>query len=316
VTDSKRGNYRIAILTDLDKRSFMGNAAKPQFQAYLQLGNFELTEGGQAKVTWADTHMTYITGHNEEGRGMELSELTYYNKRLYAGDDRTGLVYELSRAGVAIPRYTLMEGDGNTNKGFKVEWSTVKGDKLYVGSFGKEYTNPDGSVKNRNNLWVKVIDTQGRISHEDWTSRFEKLRTAVGTPYPGYMIHEAVEWSQHHKKWFILPRRVSTEAYDEIKDESMGSNTVLIVSEDFSDVVVRKIGKVTPTRGFSTFKFVPGTNDEVIVAIKSEENSAANSQSSFITAFDLSGKVLLQETEIQGGYKFEGIEFVDDWLAQ
>ncbi len=39
----------------------------------------------------------YVTGHNEEGRGMELSELTYFNHRLYAGDDRTGIVYELTQ---------------------------------------------------------------------------------------------------------------------------------------------------------------------------------------------------------------------------
>lgn len=72
-----------------------------------------------------------------------------------------------------------MEGDGNTDKGQKTEWATVKDGKMYVGSFGKEYTNPDGSIKNTNNMWVSIIDKYGAVSHEDWTARFNKVREAA-----------------------------------------------------------------------------------------------------------------------------------------
>lgn len=49
---------------------------------------------------------------------------------------------------------------------------------------------------------------------EDWISRFVKLRRAVGISFPGYMIHEAVHWSDVHKKWFFLPRYASKEPYN------------------------------------------------------------------------------------------------------
>lgn len=36
---------------------------------------------------------------NENGRGMELSELLWFNNKLYAMDDRTGTVFELVKNG-------------------------------------------------------------------------------------------------------------------------------------------------------------------------------------------------------------------------
>lgn len=53
-------------------------------------------------------------------------------------------------------------GDGNTDKGFKSEWATVKDGKLVVGSFGKEFTDSKGHIVNTNNNWVKVISNSGR----------------------------------------------------------------------------------------------------------------------------------------------------------
>jgi hypothetical protein len=78
-------------------------------------------------------------------------------------------VYELIERNdkvLAIPRHILMDGNGNETKGkrkkrrsmnttfelttthsvagFKCEWSTTKDDKLYIGSFGKEWTTDKG----------------------------------------------------------------------------------------------------------------------------------------------------------------------------
>ena len=78
---------------------------------------------------------------------MELSDLVKYNGMLLTCDDRTGIVYEILEDGgkyEAVARYILTDGDGDTTKGFKCEWGTVKDDKLYIGSFGKEYTNNKG----------------------------------------------------------------------------------------------------------------------------------------------------------------------------
>ncbi len=92
---------------------------------------------------------------------------------------------------------------------------------------------------------------------------------------------------------------------------------MIIASEDFSEIKVKKITPLTPTRGFSSFKFVPGTSDSIVVALKSEEKEADHTQTAHITVFNLdSGEILLPETEIAGGFKYEGLEFVDGWLQQ
>lgn len=104
----------------------------------------------------------------------------------------------------------------------------------------------------------------------NWIDKYEAIRKALGVPYPGYVIHEAMEWSDYHKKWIILPRRVSAESYDDEKDVYRGSNIYLIANEDFSQIQVHRIGVITATRGFSTFKLLPDRPNE-IVAIKSEE---------------------------------------------
>ena len=123
----------------------------------------------------------------------------------------------------------------------------------------------------------------------------------------GYIIHESGVWSQVHQKWFFLPRRASTEKYDETSDERRGTNLMFISDESFQNIVVRTIGTVNPTHGFSSFKFVPGTDDSIIVALKSEEDNGKIA--SFILAFDIHGSVLMPERKI-GEVKYEGIEFI------
>jgi soluble calcium-activated nucleotidase 1 len=72
---------------------------------------------------------------------------------------------------------------------------------------------------------------------------------------------------------------------------------------------------VTPQRGFSSAKFLPGSHDTVIVALKSVEDAAAGTQTSFLTIFgEVPGsggaewRVLLDEVELPLAKKFEGIE--------
>jgi soluble calcium-activated nucleotidase 1 len=50
-----------------------------------------------------------------------------------------------------------------------------------------------------------------------------------------------------------------------------------------------------PTRGFSSLKFIPGKNNEII-ALKSEE--IGDKMVSFILIFDINGKIILPETKI------------------
>lgn len=78
----------------------------------------------------------------------------------------------------ALVRYILPEGDGNLDKGMKLEWATEKDGSLVVGSFGKEYTDNDGRIVNTNNNWIITIDPQGVISRQDWTKQYKLVQTA------------------------------------------------------------------------------------------------------------------------------------------
>lgn len=123
----------------------------------------------------------------------------------------------------------------------------------------------------------------------------------------GYIIHESGVWSEVHRRWFFLPRRASKERYEERADERRGTNLLFVSDENFQDILVKTVGSINPTHGFSSFKFVPGTADTVIVALKSEEDNGKIA--SFILAFDIHGSILMPEQKI-GEVKYEGIEFV------
>lgn len=83
---------------------------------------------------------------------------------------------------------------------------TVKEEQLYVGGLGKEWTTPQGEFVNTHPMYVKVVERDGSVLHVDWTENYKRLRAAVGIEYPGYMIHESVQWSAVKRQWFFLPR--------------------------------------------------------------------------------------------------------------
>lgn len=242
----------------------------------------------------------------EGGRGMELSELVKFQNELLSVDDRTGVVYSIESNSV-VPRYILVDGNGHSKKGFKGEWMTVKDHYLYVGGFGKPWTTPSGQILNYDPMWVKRISPEGVIDHIYWKRNYEALMRAAGVDYPGYLYYEAVCWSHYHEKWFFLPRRLSKEQYDDKKDEVMGSNVMFVVDEMFKSIQVKTVGPLNPTHGFSSFKFLPYSKDEIIVALKSEEVDGG--VKTYITMFTIHGTVLMPE-QLIGDRKFEGIEFL------
>lgn len=123
----------------------------------------------------------------------------------------------------------------------------------------------------------------------------------------GYLIHESAAWSERLQRWFFLPRRASHERYEETADERRATNLLLTCPADFSHISVRQVGPLNPTHGFSSFKFVPDTDDQIILALKSEED--AGQIATYIIAFTLDGRVLMPETKM-GDVKFEGLEFI------
>jgi len=315
---------RFAAVTDLDQLSRI-KGDKLQFRSVFSLGNLHRNAQGRYDMAFEEQARTLITNHNEAGRGAEFSELTIYNNRLLTFDDRTGDVFEiLNKNGgtdsYCVPRFVITEGTGETDKGMKWEWSTVKDGELYIGSMGKEYTRQDGSIVNRHNLWIAILNNRGELRRIDWTKQYNVVRKALNALSPGYLIIEAVNWSDSLKKWVFLPRRISSEAYDEVKDEKMGGNKVVLVSEDFSEVevVTIKMESLDPLKGFSSFAFVPGTNDKHALAIRSVEEDCVGGddsvckQRSYFLVFDVkTGEVLSDELKYPENLKFEGVEFVN-----
>jgi soluble calcium-activated nucleotidase 1 len=335
--DALRSNgseFLFAAVADLDELSRLDpkKQEKPEFYSWLLPGSLRKlsstgTTGGNRLYEIDlkyDARRKIVTKHNEAGRGAEFSELTLFENRLVTFDDRTGKVFEVLNSAdgaesFVVPRFVVSEGDGDTDKGMKWEWSTVKDGELYMGSMGKEYTLPDGTVKNRNNLWIAVINSLGQIRRVDWTQQYSFVRHALKCDFPGYLIIEACRWSSEMKKWVFLPRRISREAYDEVKDEQKGGRELVLVDEgfSFSTVVKLNLDSQDPLKGFSTFAFVPNSGDRHALAIRSVEDNCVNftpqcEQRSYFVVIDVTtGEQLSDEVKYPGTVKYEGVEFVN-----
>jgi hypothetical protein len=84
------------------------------------------------------------------------------------------------------------------------------------------------------------------------------LRRATGTEFPGYLTHEAVVFNHYTRQWVFLPRKASKQPYTDATDEHCGTNLLLLVSEEFSNVTVLTVGPLEPEWGFSSIALVPG----------------------------------------------------------
>lgn len=301
-------SYRIGIIADLDTES-KSKQDPNVWKSYFKKGYLVYTPSKMtATISWDEGDPVELqSSFALKGRGMELSELVVFNGKLLTFDDRTGLIYEIINDKV-VPWVLLVDGDGRTTKGFKSEWATVKDKTLYIGSMGKEWTTGQGDFENENPMFVKAVNTNGEVRHINWSNNFKAIREIIGINWPGYMIHESGMWSDIHKRWYFLPRRCSRDRYNETRDEHMGCNYLISADETFSDIKPKKVGKLIPTHGFSSFKFIPGTDDNLVVAIKTEELNGKTS--TYITAFSLDGDILLKEEKVPTNYKYEGLEFI------
>ncbi|XP_050069982.1 apyrase [Anopheles maculipalpis] len=301
-------SFRIGIIADLDTNSAV---KKNQWGSYYLKGYLSFIPSKRSiTVSWDDGEPKALqSGFSLKGRGMELSELVVFNGKLLTFDDRTGLVYEIEGEKV-LPWVLLIDGDGRTTKGFKSEWATVKDQVLYVGSMGKEWTTSAGDFETNDPMYVKAVTIHGEVYHLNWINNYKAIRKAIGIEWPGYMIHESGAWSEVHRRWFFLPRRCSRERYNETRDEHMGCNFLISSDETFQGVraIELKRNDVPSTHGYSSFKFLPTSNDEIIVALSTEELNGKTS--SFISAFTIEGEPLMVETRIHTEYKYEGLEFI------
>ena len=68
-----------------------------------------------------------------------------------------------------------------------------------------------------------------------------------------------------------------------------------------------RVGEIIPTHGFSSVKFIPGTKDQLIIALKSEEVN--DKTAAYVMVFNVNGDVVFPEKKI-ADFKFEGLEFI------
>eukprot|EP00930_Biecheleria_cincta_P002325 TRINITY_DN103336_c0_g1_i1.p1 TRINITY_DN103336_c0_g1~~TRINITY_DN103336_c0_g1_i1.p1 ORF type:complete len:426 (+),score=75.85 TRINITY_DN103336_c0_g1_i1:161-1438(+) len=271
----------------------------------------------------------FTTRGDKADRGAEYSTLEVFRGKLLAACDRTGNLDELlpqssgktfdvaPLLGAEGPTVLRM-GDGKKDKPLKCEWSSQKGGKLYIGSTGKERTDHDGNVVHEGEMWVKCIDPNDFfVEHLDWRSMYTTLRKAANCPHgAGYMVHESARWSDVHKMWFFLPRKLSRQAYDETIDAGKCVNLMLAAPENpsESDVIMQSYLTMSPQRGCSDFVFIPGTGDCHILVIRTNE-SLDNELSTLVSVIDLEANVLMPEQLIAKDRKFEGLALLDGFMS-
>ncbi|KAK6753935.1 hypothetical protein RB195_013119 [Necator americanus] len=309
VKDDESRKFDFLIVTDNDEDA---TAPKSQWRAITRKGVLKLSkDNSTAHVEWdsKSSDQELMSGFSYKGRGMELSDLTEYRGRILAPDDKTGIIFEIKK-NQALPWVILNSGPGNTTSGMKTEWLTTKGSHLYAGGHGVEYRDENGEIFSEDQMWVKVIFNRGEVRNLNWKDFYIKIREAAGIRSPGYLTHEAVQWSEIQRKWFFLPRKASNTVYNSKADETKGTNLLIIAEPDFSSIKVVKVGLLEhPERGFSAFAFIPGTNDELIAALKSKEVKG-EAAASFITVFNTRGEILMKDQALEKDYKFEGIYFL------
>lgn len=276
------------------------------------------------------------TEGDKSERGAEYSLLEWFGGKLITACDRTGNLDEvlphpdwgtekqtekfqvqpvLDASGT---RVKLMMGDGKKPKPLKCEWSTMLNGKLVIGSTGKERTDDDGNVVHQGEMWVKVLDEGFGIAHEDWGEKYTALRAADAAKCPhgaGYMIHESGRWSEAHQRWFFIPRKLSREAYDEVKDEKKCVNLMLSCDADFKAMAATPILTYLELRGCSDFFFIPGTNDTHLFLTRTEE-TIEGTVSTYASVIDLSGATLMDEIQFAVGHKFEGTCLLGEFFAK
>ncbi|ESO05491.1 hypothetical protein HELRODRAFT_77501 [Helobdella robusta] len=297
--------FRIAVISDDDENSKKGDK---NWMSIFRKG-WLTYKPGEVRVEFddpsQDTELNY--GFNNKLRGMELSDLVTFNGRLMTCDDKTGEVYELINDNKEVLSFAhLNNGDSRDNDAFKCEWLAVKDGKLHVGSHGREWIGDDGQ-SDESMKWIKIVDTCGVITNVNWIDKYNALRDETNNKFPGYLIHESAVWSDLHKKWFFMPRKVSKVSYNDKEDEKRCGNWITMADENFENIENMDIGEKEPTYGFSAFRFIPETKDEVFVAVKTEE--VDGKVASKLVAYDIGGNKKMDPVPL-GNLKFEGIEFI------
>jgi soluble calcium-activated nucleotidase 1 len=312
--------YKIGLIADLGKDSKTKNGT---FMSYLREGHLIVRRNHGAAQNESSHNVTVEfkedvgvqmleTGLNNAGRGFDLSTLNVFNGDLYTCDDQTGIVYKLGTAEgenvTATPWVILPNPEGNgTRNTFKCEWATVKDNELWIGSLGTALDKDGNEVNDR--LCIRKLSPDGFVTTVDWTQNYEQLGKALDIDIrTGFVAHESGAWSDLLQKWVFLPRRVSEQKFDQATINNIGSNVALLADDQFSNVEVKTLGELNEKSGFTSFKFIPDSEDQLILALKAETEEKGKT-GSFLAVYDLEGKEIMEPVRIADGI-YAGVEFL------
>eukprot|EP01083_Nonionella_stella_P117028 348228_1 len=274
-------SFEFAAVADQDKKSRVKDTNK--WISYLQFGRIQYDIQSNKVISIAFCKPSSLKSDDDDfkgrfdeetdaviietniatkkGKGAEFSCICRHKaqNKVFIGDDKTGLVYELddhfklSVAGKAmqdketgklayVPVKELKDDDLNQN-GYKIEWMTYKSsDGLFFGSNSLESTDWKTGKVSYGNTWVAQIGTtqseeeKSEIKTIDWTENYNNIRRGIGAVFPGWINIECIIWSEVHKSWFILPRYVSANAPFDASFACFGCRLLVIASEDWKEI--------------------------------------------------------------------------------
>ncbi|OQV24596.1 putative Soluble calcium-activated nucleotidase 1 [Hypsibius exemplaris] len=314
------------LVADLDRRSAFGAQPDREVEfSYLKTGTLRAVSHGFVPYIAWDGAADAATGENfgdlitgpppknasRSSRGMELSDLVRFDGHLIACEDRTGIIYRIAN-GTAVPWITLRdEMSRRRNKGFKCEWSVVKDGHVYFGSHSAsiKHPHPDGPTMWTGTRLIKKVSANGTIESVDWNHVYEALDDHLAIKLGGFMMQEAVLYSDIAQAWYFLPRTIQ---YDNSTDDPVQDlspcDFIVTATEDLTVFTTTAlVGPLDWRFGFSAARFVPGTNDSLILALRSFESEELFATK--IVMFHLNGTIVLPEQIVVKGIKFEGLEF-------
>lgn len=270
------------------------------------------------------------------GKGLHLSELIAFCGHIYGSDRNSGILYEvstLSKPSLLTPRQVLTNDASSTPAALTINWAAVKSGMLFLGGSGAADTSQ----------WVATVDPSGRTRYLNWEQEFSALQSAawLNTHYQT-VAHEAIIWSDVLNMWIVLPR--VEERLDAVPEFRSGgdhphlklSNSgtlelnnyqILIADSDFLNmqrVRLESLLIALPSNishdiaelraGFTSLKFLPSSQDKILVALLTVEHprkcSDASSAASFLVILSLSGEILSPPALIPAPHRFEGLEFL------
>jgi len=182
----------------------------------------------------------------------------------------------------------------------------VKDNHLWIGSLGT-FVDKDGNEE-FDKRCVRKVNSDGQITIIDWTDNYEKLSKAVDVDLKnGFVVHEAVAWSDVLSKWIFTPRRVSQEKFNKTTIEETGSNQAIFADDQFNEIETAELGELVAASGFTSVKFIPGYN--MILTLKAGTDEDSGKVGSTLSVYDLEGKEIMKPTFVAEGV-YSGVEFL------